>query len=153
MGSHPPPARRASLRWLRNRDLRQRRRRVQVTVDGGRLLAFARGLRWWHHFLRPSEAVLHVGRRDLAVWVSLDDHHPPHRDRLRRWHVVLVLEPPGARTRRPSGDPVIDLREVLDLRPEGCEPASDSLDPARPDTGASEPGDRAGDTAKSTERP
>lgn len=152
MGSHPVPARRASLRWLRNRDLRPRRRRVRVAVDDGRLLAFARGLRWWHHFLRPGEAVLRVGRRDLAVWVSLDDHHPPHRDRLQRWHVVLVLEPPGVRTQRSSGEPVIDLREVLDLRPEGRDPAPDPLDPPRPDTGASAPGDRAGGAANSTER-
>jgi hypothetical protein len=153
MGSHPGPARRARLRWLRNRDLRQRRRRVQVTVDGERLLAHGRGLRWWRHFLRPGEAVLHVGRRDLPVWVSLDDHHPPHRGRLWRWHVVLVLEPPGARSPRPTDGPVIDLREVLDLRPEDHEPAPHPLEPARPDTGASAPSDRAGDTAKSTERP
>jgi hypothetical protein len=118
-------------------------------VDGGRLLALARGLRWWHHFLRPSEAVLHVGGRDLPVWVSLDDHHPPHRDRLWRWHVVLVLEPPGSRSRRPAGDQVIDLREVLDLRSEGHDPASNPLEPNQPAAGALT--DRAEDPPDSSE--
>lgn len=115
MGPHHVHSRRATLRWLRNRDLRPRHHRVRVILEGDRLLALARGRRWWRHFLRPGLAVLRTRRRELSVWVSIDPHHPPRRDLIRRWQVVLVLDPPDAR-RRDQSPPLLDLRDELDLR-------------------------------------